>query len=122
MPIGAGLAFAHKYNGTGGVAWAFYGDGAASQGQIHEAFNMSKLWNLPVVYVCENNQYAMGTVANRHSANTEFYTRGDLIPGVKVSGGETAAPSTLLISRSCLAVFLGRRNESAGCLGGREIC
>lgn len=85
VPIGAGLGFAHKYNGTGGVAWTLYGDGAASQGQVHEAYNMSKLWNLPVVYVCENNQYGMGTAAHRHSANTAFYTRGDLIPGVKVN-------------------------------------
>nr|XP_031840480.1 pyruvate dehydrogenase E1 component subunit alpha, somatic form, mitochondrial-like isoform X2 [Nomia melanderi] len=86
VPIGAGLGFAHKYNGTGGVAWTLYGDGAASQGQVYEAYNMSKLWNLPVVYVCENNQYGMGTAAHRHSANTAFYTRGDLIPGVKVNG------------------------------------
>ncbi|XP_050582581.1 uncharacterized protein LOC126918567 [Bombus affinis] len=86
IPVGAGLGFAQKYNGTGGVAWAFYGDGAASQGQIYEAYNMSKLWNLPVVFVCENNKYAMGTVVQRHSANTNFYTRGDLIPGVKVDG------------------------------------
>ncbi|XP_043248146.1 pyruvate dehydrogenase E1 component subunit alpha, somatic form, mitochondrial-like [Colletes gigas] len=86
VPIGAGLGFAHKYNGTGGVAWAVYGDGAASQGQVYEAYNMSKLWNLPVVYVCENNKYGMGTVVDRHSANTAFYTRGDLIPGVKVDG------------------------------------
>nr|XP_033331127.1 pyruvate dehydrogenase E1 component subunit alpha, mitochondrial-like [Megalopta genalis] len=86
VPIGVGLAFAHKYKGSGGVAWVLYGDGAASQGQIYEAYNMSKLWNLPVVYICENNQYAMGTAAHRHSANTAFYTRGDLIPGVKVDG------------------------------------
>ncbi|CAL7936171.1 unnamed protein product [Xylocopa violacea] len=86
VPVGAGLGLAQKYNGTGGVAWTFYGDGAASQGQIHEAYNMSKLWNLPVVFICENNLYAMGTVVNRHSANTNFYTRGDLIPGVKVDG------------------------------------
>ncbi|XP_076286981.1 uncharacterized protein LOC143212255 isoform X2 [Lasioglossum baleicum] len=86
VPIGAGLAFAHKYNGTGGVAWTLYGDGAASQGQLHEAYNMSKLWNLPVVFVCENNGYGMGTAVHRHSANTDFYARGDLIPGVKVNG------------------------------------
>ncbi|KOC61486.1 Pyruvate dehydrogenase E1 component subunit alpha, somatic form, mitochondrial, partial [Habropoda laboriosa] len=91
VPIGAGLGFAHKYNGTGGVAWAFYGDGAASQGQIFEAYNMSKLWKLPVVYVCENNLYGMGTVVDRHSANTNFYARGDLIPGVKVDGMRVTA-------------------------------
>ncbi|KOX78471.1 Pyruvate dehydrogenase E1 component subunit alpha, somatic form, mitochondrial [Melipona quadrifasciata] len=86
VPIGAGLGFAQKYKGTGGVAWTFYGDGAASQGQVHEAYNMSKLWNLPVVYICENNKYAMGTSVDRHSANTNLYTRADLIPGVRVNG------------------------------------
>ncbi|CAK9829533.1 Pyruvate dehydrogenase E1 component subunit alpha, somatic form, mitochondrial [Anthophora retusa] len=91
IPVGAGLGFAHKYNGTGGVAWALYGDGAASQGQIYEAYNMSKLWNLPVVYICENNLYAMGTVVDRHSANSNFYTRGDLIPGVKIDGMKVTA-------------------------------
>ncbi|CAD1469404.1 unnamed protein product, partial [Heterotrigona itama] len=88
VPIGAGLGFAQKYKGTGGVAWTFYGDGAASQGQVHEAYNMSKLWNLPVVYICENNKYAMGTSVDRHSANTNLYTRGDLIPGVRVRESE----------------------------------
>ncbi|KAK1118552.1 hypothetical protein K0M31_014859 [Melipona bicolor] len=86
VPIGAGLGLAQKYKGTGGVAWTFYGDGAASQGQVHEAYNMSKLWNLPVVYICENNKYAMGTSVDRHSANTNLYTRADLIPGVRVDG------------------------------------
>lgn len=84
VPIGTGLAFAHKYNGIDAVSISLYGDGAASQGQIHEVWNMSKLWNLPAIYICENNQYAMGTQIHRHSANTKFYTRGDLIPGIKV--------------------------------------
>lgn len=66
------------------MSWTLYGDGAASQGQVHEAYNMSQLWSLPVVFICENNQYGMGTAIHRHSANTKFYTRGDLIPGVKV--------------------------------------
>ncbi|KAK2588885.1 hypothetical protein KPH14_001748 [Odynerus spinipes] len=86
VPVGAGLAFAHKYNGGDSVSLAFYGDGAASQGQIFEAWNMSKLWNLPAIFICENNQYGMGTATHRHSANTKFYTRGDLIPGIKVDG------------------------------------
>ncbi|XP_012140187.1 pyruvate dehydrogenase E1 component subunit alpha, mitochondrial [Megachile rotundata] len=86
VPIGTGLAFAHKYNGIGAVSWTLYGDGAASQGQVHESFNMSMLWNLPVVYICENNLYGMGTAVHRHSANTKLYTRGDLIPGIKVDG------------------------------------
>ncbi|XP_046826494.1 pyruvate dehydrogenase E1 component subunit alpha, mitochondrial-like [Vespa crabro] len=86
IPIGTGLAFAHKYNGIDGVSISLYGDGAASQGQIYEAWNMAKLWNLPAIFICENNQYAMGTQLHRHSANTKFYTRGDLIPGIKVDG------------------------------------
>ena len=88
VPIGTGLGLAQKYKGTGGVSWTFYGDGAANQGQVHEAYNMSKLWNLPVVYICENNKYAMGTSVDRHSANTNLYTRGDLIPGVRVRKSE----------------------------------
>lgn len=78
------MALAHKYNGTGSVSFTLYGDGAASQGQVFEAWNMAKLWNLPVVYICENNGYGMGTAVHRHSANTKLYARGDLIPGIKV--------------------------------------
>ncbi|XP_014488291.1 PREDICTED: pyruvate dehydrogenase E1 component subunit alpha, mitochondrial-like [Dinoponera quadriceps] len=86
VPIGTGMALAHKYNSKGAVAFTLYGDGAASQGQIYEAWNMAKLWNLPVVYICENNKYGMGTAVHRHSANTQLYTRGDLIPGIKTDG------------------------------------
>ncbi|EFN79881.1 Pyruvate dehydrogenase E1 component subunit alpha, somatic form, mitochondrial [Harpegnathos saltator] len=86
VPIGTGIALAHKYNSTGAVSITLYGDGAASQGQIYEAWNMAKLWNLPVVYICENNKYGMGTAVHRHSANTRLYTRGDLIPGIKADG------------------------------------
>ncbi|XP_032670035.1 pyruvate dehydrogenase E1 component subunit alpha, mitochondrial-like [Odontomachus brunneus] len=86
VPIGTGIALAHKYNGTGTVSFTLYGDGAASQGQLFEAWNMAKLWNLPVVYICENNGYGMGTAVHRHSANTRLYTRGDLIPGIRADG------------------------------------
>ena len=61
VPLGAGIAFAHKYKGDGGVNFSLYGDGAANQGQVAEAFNLAKLWNLPVVFICENNHYGMGT-------------------------------------------------------------
>ena len=61
VPLGAGIAFAHKYKGDGGVNFSLYGDGAANQGQVSEAFNLAKLWNLPVVFICENNHYGMGT-------------------------------------------------------------
>ncbi len=88
VPLGAGLAFAHKYNEDGGVCMAYFGDGAANQGQVYETFNMAALWNLPIIFVVENNGYAMGTAVSRGSAETEFYRRGTAfrIPGMSVNG------------------------------------
>jgi len=88
VPLGAGLAFAHKYREDGGVCLAYFGDGAANQGQVYEAFNMAALWNLPIVFVVENNGYAMGTAVTRGSAETHFYRRGTAfrIPGMQVNG------------------------------------
>ncbi len=88
VPLGAGLAFAHKYNEDGGVCMAYFGDGAANQGQVYEAFNMASLWNLPIIFVVENNGYAMGTAVKRGSAETHFYRRGTAfrIPGMSVNG------------------------------------
>ena len=88
VPIGAGLALANKYKGNGNVSLAFFGDGASNQGQVYEAFNMAKLWDLPVVFVIENNQYAMGTAVHRSSAETELYKRGSSfeIKGLQVDG------------------------------------
>ncbi|KAF9117223.1 alpha subunit of pyruvate dehydrogenase [Mortierella sp. 14UC] len=93
VPLGAGIAFAQKYlgKGKGPATFVFYGDGAANQGQVFEAFNMAKLWDLPAVFVCENNQYGMGTSARRSSANTEYYKRGDYIPGIRVNGMDVLA-------------------------------
>ena len=88
VPIGAGLALVNKYTGNGNVSLAFFGDGASNQGQVYEAFNMAKLWDLPVVFVIENNQYAMGTAVHRSSAETELYKRGSSfeIEGLQVDG------------------------------------
>ncbi|EDW11557.1 pyruvate dehydrogenase E1 component subunit alpha, mitochondrial [Drosophila mojavensis] len=91
VSLGAGIALANKYRGTGGVCFALYGDGAANQGQIFECFNMAKLWKLPIVFVCENNNYGMGTSAWRSSSNTDYYTRGDFLPGIWVDGQDVLA-------------------------------
>ncbi len=83
-----GLAFGHKYRDDGGLCVAYFGDGAANQGQVYETFNMASLWNLPIIFVIENNQYAMGTSVKRSSAETHFYRRGTAfrIPGMDVNG------------------------------------
>jgi len=88
VPLGTGLAFAHKYKEDKGVCMAYMGDGAINQGQIYEAFNMAALWKLPCVYVIENNKYGMGTSIERSSSTTELFNRGSAhgIPGEPVNG------------------------------------
>ena len=93
VPIGAGLAFAHKYKRDGGVNIAYLGDGAANQGQVYETFNMSALWKLPVIFVIENNQYGMGTSVSRAAAGLDLADRGKAygIPGLQVDGMDVLA-------------------------------
>jgi pyruvate dehydrogenase E1 component alpha subunit len=88
VPLGAGLAFSDKYKGNDNVTFAYFGDGAANQGQIYETFNMAVLWALPVIFVIENNQYAMGTSQKRSTSTPDLYTRGEAfgIPGEIVDG------------------------------------
>ncbi len=88
VPIGAGIAFAHKYRGTKNLCLSYFGDGAANQGQVYESFNMAALWKLPVIFIIENNEYAMGTSTKRGSATTELFRRGEAfgVPGKQVNG------------------------------------
>jgi pyruvate dehydrogenase E1 component alpha subunit len=91
VPLGAGIAFAMKYREKPSATFTLYGDGASNQGQVFEAFNMAKLWDLPCVFVCENNKYGMGTSAERSSSNPEYFTRGDKIPGIQANGMDIIA-------------------------------
>ncbi len=93
VPLGAGLAFADKYRDNGRVTFTYFGDGAANQGQVYETFNMAALWKLPVIFVIENNQYAMGTAQMRSTSTKDIYHRGEAfgIEGEMVDGMDVLA-------------------------------
>ncbi|NNU81921.1 pyruvate dehydrogenase (acetyl-transferring) E1 component subunit alpha [Halovulum dunhuangense] len=93
VPLGAGLAFANKYRGNDNVCFTYFGDGAANQGQVYETYNMAELWMLPVIFVIENNQYAMGTSTKRSTKSPSLFARGEAygIPGEQVDGMDVLA-------------------------------
>jgi pyruvate dehydrogenase E1 component alpha subunit len=93
VPLGTGLAFAHRYRDDGGVCLTYLGDGAVNQGQVYEAFNMARLWDLPIIYAIENNKYAMGTSVERSHSEPLLYRRGESfrIPGLQVDGMDVLA-------------------------------
>ena len=93
VPLGAGLAFANKYRGNKNASLTYLGDGASNQGQVFEAMNMAQLWKLPVLFIIENNQYAMGTSVTRSHSDTHLYRRGASfgIPGMEVDGMDVLA-------------------------------
>src|SRR6195952_5091832 len=93
VSLGTGLAFANRYRDNNNVSLTYFGDGAANQGQVYESFNMASLWKLPVIYIIENNRYAMGTSVSRSSAETNFSHRGASfkIPGIQVDGMDVRA-------------------------------
>jgi len=107
VPLGAGLAFADKYLGNDSVTFTYFGDGAANQGQVYEAYNMAQLWNLPVVFVIENNQYAMGTSTKRSSKSPNLWERGaaygikgEMVDGMDVLAVKAAAEKAVTACRA----------------------
>ncbi len=113
VPIGAGLAFAHKYNESNNVSITYFGDGAANQGQVYESYNIASLWKLPVVFVIENNKYGMGTSVNRSSAGDNLSDRGkaygimsEIVDGMDILAVRDAAIRAINYCRSGKGPFI----------------
>jgi pyruvate dehydrogenase E1 component alpha subunit len=107
VPLGAGLAFADKYLGNDNVTFAYFGDGAANQGQVYETYNMAELWSLPVIFVIENNQYAMGTSVKRSTKSTTLFGRGlaygiqgEAVDGMDVLAVKAAGEKAVAVCRA----------------------
>jgi pyruvate dehydrogenase E1 component alpha subunit len=113
VPIGAGLAFAHKYNENKNISIAYFGDGAANQGQVYETYNIASLWKLPVIFVIENNEYGMGTSVKRSSSGNSLAERGkgygiefEIVDGMNVLAVRDAAEKAAEYCRSGLGPFI----------------
>ena len=113
VPLGAGLAFADKYLDNKRVTFAYFGDGAANQGQVYETYNMAELWNLPVVFVIENNQYAMGTSVQRSTKSPSLWERGaaygikgEAVDGMDVLAVKAAGQKAVAVCRAGLGPYI----------------